>query len=208
MYEFYSGTRTGLSGGDVSQIRSLYARGPASVGSGHGEQHGFDRDAAGRPRPPADVWRRHLRVGRRLVLVHRPGTQATTITLKTSGLSLLAGRLAVFNASVVRLGMATATGPGQDLTLTLHLKPGAKYFVRVDDAGKAAFAAGQYTLSVVGTPGSPTVTLGGQAPVDDSYSNETFLTATRLGNQAAASGGTAYEVFGSKTNRNQYRAVT
>jgi hypothetical protein len=73
---------------------------------------------------------------------------------------------------------------------------GAKYYVRVDDAGNAAFAAGQYTLAVGGTAGTPTVTLGGQAPVDDNYSNENFLTATRLGNQAAATGGTAYEVFG------------
>src|SRR5262249_29315878 len=97
--------------------------------------------------------------------------------------------------ALARIGFATATGPGQDLTLALDLHAGSKYYVRVDEVTGTPFAAGQYELQAAdAAPGDPVITLGGHAPVDDAYTNESFLTAARLAN-VPANGGTASRVF-------------
>jgi hypothetical protein len=196
MYEFYSGTRTGLSSGDVASIRALYGARPAyqwepSTGN---DTPSTATSLAG-PDPRLTYGDSASGSDTDWYSFTASTSGSIPITLTTSGLSLLQGRLAVFNTGLWRLGMATATGPGQDLTLTIRLVAGRTYYVRVDDAGNASFAAGQYTVSVGDPTGMPTVTLGGQAPVDDNYSNEDFLTATRLGNQTTDSGGTVYDVF-------------
>src|SRR5204862_1205468 len=96
-----------------------------------------------------------------------PAGGPTTITLQVSGLSLLAGRVAVFNAALGQVGIARATGAGQDLTLTLNLRAGAKYFVRVDEVVGTAFAAGQYRLQVGGAAEAPPVVTPAGAPPAD-----------------------------------------
>jgi hypothetical protein len=118
-----------------------------------------------------------------------------TVTLEVTGLSLLTGRLAVFNSVGALVGSARAAGAGQDLTLVLpNLKAGFEYYVRVDELQNTAFATGQYRLLVTGPEaGPPTVTLGGQPPTDDANANDSFLSATRLDNVAAT--GTAYRTF-------------
>ena len=196
MYEFYQGVRTGLSAEDVGRVQGLYGSRPtrtwepatgnntASVATRLGETD--VRVTYGDIASATDAdWYQFT----------APATGTTTVHLQTTALSLLAGRVAVFNSALVRVCMATATGPGQDLTLALNLRPGARYFVRVDEVVGSAFPAGQYKLVVAGTSAAATtVTLGGQPPVDDDSSNESFLTATRLSN-VATDGGTAYRAF-------------
>jgi hypothetical protein len=196
MYEFYSGTRTGLSPGDVGNIQKLYGARPATTWEPAGGNQspstaitlaGTDNrvtfgDIASATDPD---WYSFV----------APATGPTTVTLRTSGLSLFAGRLAVFNSALTRIGFATAGGAGQDLSVALNLRGGTKYFVRIDEAAGTPFAAGQYQAQVIDpTPGDPVVTLGGQPPAEDSYSNETFLTADRLDN-VSTNGGAAYRVF-------------
>jgi hypothetical protein len=120
---------------------------------------------------------------------------SATVRLDVAGQSLLAGRLAVYNTALTRLGIGSATAAGQDLALTLsNLTPGTKYFIRVDDATNFGFDAGQYLLKVASDPAAPeTITLAGQAPVDDNGSNESFLSATRLSD--AAGGPIEYQAF-------------
>src|SRR5262249_4970214 len=119
-----------------------------------------------------------------------------TVGLHVSGVSLLAGRVTVFDSQMERIKCAAAGAFGQDLTLSLYgLVAGSNYFVRVDEVPGTAFAAGQYSLRVdIGAAGPEVLTLGGQPPVDDEGTNESFLFATRLGN-VATNGGTEYRVF-------------
>ena len=196
MYEFYQGVRTGLSDEDVGRVQALYGARPTRTWEPTG---GNDAYSAATPLGGADVRVTHGDIASATdpdwYVFTAPVGGTTTITLQASGLSGLAGRVAVFNSALVRVGFAAATGPGQDLTLTLNLREGARYFVRVDEVVGTAFAAGQYKLVVAGTnAASSTVTLGGQAPADDPGSNESCLTATRLSN-VAADGGTAYRAF-------------
>ena len=196
MYEFYQGTRAGLSAEDVGKIQRLYGARPATTwepttgNNGPSAATGLagtdNRVTFGDIASAADSdWYSFT----------APATGPMTVTLQTSGQSLLAGRLAVFNSALTRIGFATASGPGQDLTVTLNLRGGSKYFVRVDEVTGTAFAAGQYELRITdATPTAPVVTLGGQPPVDDAYTNETFLTAARLDN-VSTTGGTAYRAF-------------
>ena len=196
MYEFYQGTRTGLSAEDVGRIQDLYGARPARTWEPAG---GNNSASAATPLGGTDIrvtfgdvadatdadWYRFT----------APADGATTITLQVTGLSLLTGRVAVFNSALGRVGIATATGVGQDLTLTLNLRAGATYFVRVDEATGTRFAAGQYRLQVAGAAGGdPVVTLGGQPAADDANTNDSFLSATRLDN-VSPNGGTAYRAF-------------
>lgn len=195
MYEFFQGRRMGLSAEDVGRVRDLYGPRPTRTWE---PANGNNLVSRATPLNGADIRVTYGDIASAADADWYAFTAArgtTTITLQTSGLSTLAGRVAVFNSALARVGFAAATGPGQDLTLTRNLREGARYFVRVDEVLRTAFAAGQYKLVVAGADtGSTTVTLGGQAPADDDGSNESALTATRLSN-VAADGGTAYRAF-------------
>src|SRR5262245_19397559 len=180
MYEFYQGARTGLNAEDVSRIRALYGARPASnwepatgndstatasalLGTGSRLTYG---DLAN----TADVdW----------YSFNGPSNGSAVVELKTAGISLLAGRLDVYNAAMQLVGTATATGPGQSLSLSLSgLVPGATYSILVEDAPGTTFAAGAYQLMVAPSPVAPvTVTLAGQAPADDARTNDSALRA-------------------------------
>jgi Matrixin len=197
MYEFYQGTRAGLSTEDVGRIQALYGPRPTRTWEPTTGNNTVSRAT------PLDGTDNRVTYGDVASAADTdwysfvaPASGNTTVALQTSGLSLLSGRMAVFNAALGRVGMATASAPGQDLSLTLMLRAGSQCFVRIDEALGTVFAAGQYKLQVAGTMASPpVVTLGGQSPVDDDLSNESFLTASRLSN-VSANGGTEYRIFG------------
>jgi hypothetical protein len=196
MYEFYLGPRTGLSAEDIGRIQDLYGARPTRTGE---PASGNDTPSAATPLDGTDVRITYgdvaLATDTDWYKFTASAGETTTVTLQASGLSLLATRVAVFNSALTRIGLATATGPGQDLTLTLNLRPEATYFVRVDEPTGTRFAAGQYELQVAETgAGTPVVTLGGQPPADDASTNDSFLSATRLDN-VSTNGGTAYRAF-------------
>jgi hypothetical protein len=195
MYEFYQGPRAGLNAEDVGRIRALYGPRPGDAWEPAGGNNsrlratplaGADtRVTLGDLASAADAdWYSFTASGR-----------SATVRLTAGGQSLLAGRVFIFNAAGTRIGHAAATGPGQDLTVALpRLKPGARYFIRVDEAARTPFAAGQYQLKVEFTPGAPaTVTLAGQPPADDPSNNNSFLAATRLADPAG--GPVEYRAF-------------
>jgi hypothetical protein len=197
MYEFYLGARSGLSAEDIARVRALYDPRPGNtwepVGGNNSKSTATLLPPAGTPVTYGDIasaadpdWYAFL----------APADGNATVELQVAGFSLVSARVVVVTAGGTWLGSATATRPGQDLVVNLpQLQPGVKYFVRVDEAGGTPFAAGQYRLRVVGGDGNPEViTLGGQAPADDPGNNESFLTATRLGN-IETDGGTAYRTF-------------
>jgi hypothetical protein len=196
MYEFYQGVRTGLSAEDVGQIRHLYGARPTQTWE---PTTGNDTASAATPLAGTDARLTYGDIASAADADWYSFTApdgGTTVVLDVFGLSLLSGRVAVYNSALGLVGLAKATAAGQDLTIDLpNLRPGFQYFVRVDEAPGTAFAAGQYQLTVDGPdPGPPVVTLGGQPPVDDANTNDSFLSADRLDN-TSATGGTSYQTF-------------
>lgn len=194
MYEFYHGRREGLSSGDQAAAVALYgARTDAWEPAGRNDRkskasplgEGDNVRTLGDLRNAADQdWYSFIATG-----------DAADVTLSAEGWSLLAGRVTAFNANGKRVGRLAADHAGQDLTLSLdNLRPGKRYFLRVDDA-LGAFAAGNYDLKVVGEPSAPLETrLLGAEPVDDAGTNDTAFAATELSNQST-NNGTSYRAF-------------
>ena len=195
MYEFYQGTRSGLISEDVTRVRALYGARPTNTWEPTGGNNAYSsatvlagadaRVTYGDVASVADAdWYSFVAAG-----------PSATVWLNVAGQSLLAGRVAVYNTALTRLGCGSATAAGQDIVLALsNLTPGVKYFIRVDDATNVAFDAGQYLLKVASDFDTPeTITLAGQAPADDAGSNESFLSATRLSD--AAGGPIEYREF-------------
>jgi hypothetical protein len=197
MYEFYQGPRTGLSAEDVTSIQHLYGARPTQTWE---PETGNDSSSAATPLTGIDD---RVTYGDVTSVSDQdwysftvPTAGSATITLDVEHLSLVAGHIAVFNSDLIEIGFAAASGAGQDLAVAMEgLEAGATYYVRVDGVAGTGFAAGQYRLRIdTGGDGPSTLTLGGQAPVDDSGTNENFLSATRLSN-VATDGGTHYQVF-------------
>jgi Matrixin len=196
MYEFYQGTRSGLSSEDVGKIQALYkARPPRTWEPATGN------NTSATATPLAGTGDR-LTYGD-VVSSSDPDWYSftaaadgpATVRVEVAGLSLLAGRVKIFDAWLNLLGSTTAGCPGQDLTQSVTLHAGDTYYVRVEDAPGTAFTAGQYRLRIDTTSQAPeTITLAGQSPEDDAGTNETFLSATRL-NNVSTSGGAEYRIF-------------
>jgi len=197
MFEFYQGPRLGLSTEDVSRIQDLYGTRPAQTWE---PETGNNSSSAATPLAGIDD---RLTYGDVASASDQdwysftiPTAGAAMVALDAARLSLVAGRIAVFDSDLTQIGFAAASGPGQDLAVALDgLEAEAMYFVRVDGVEGMGFAAGQYRLRIdTGGDEPGTLTLGGQAPVDDCGTNENFLSATRLDN-VATGGGTEYRAF-------------
>jgi hypothetical protein len=184
MYEFYQGPRAGLSGEDAAKAQALYGVRSTTVWEPSGGNDSTPTATVltgsgtlvtyGDLASTADVdWYKFT----------ASSAAPLTIELRAAGLSLLAGRLEVYDAQMNLVGWAAAGAAGENLTVTFTPQAGAQYFVLVEDAAGTAFDAGQYKLRVVGNPNAPeVVTIGGEAPVDDIWTNETRGTATVLAN--------------------------
>jgi hypothetical protein len=132
-----------------------------------------------------------------------------TVKLQTSNQSLLAGKIAIYSSGGWLLGSANASGPGQDLSLSLGLvAPNTSYYILVDRASGTAFNQGAYQLTVISNPNAPTVSAPGTpAPHSDGGTNETFNTATLLQTTPGYLANTHYSVsatLGSATDVNVY----
>ena len=171
MYEFYQGRA------DRTEYRGRWPH-PGPLRCPAGTDLGAGRPATILRRPPRpwpgrrppDLWRRRVGRGPDWYSFTAPTAGAATVRLEVAGLSLLAGRIAV-----LQLGPHRDRVRGRERcrarTWPSHWngwKPGATYYVRVDEVAGTAFAAGQYRLRIdTGGDGPSALTLGGQAPVDD-----------------------------------------
>jgi len=197
MYEFYQGPRTGLSSEDVGRIQSLYGVRPARTWE---PASGNDSDSAATTLDGSGIQVTYGDVASATdadwYSFTMPADGSATVRLDVSGRSLLASRISVYDSDLDRIGRATASRFGDDLVVSLNeLDAGDHYLIRVDEVPGTAFASGQYRLEIdTDSAGPEVLTLGGQPPEDDAGTNESFLTATRLGN-VATDGGTEYRVF-------------
>jgi len=178
MYDAYLGPRSGLSSGDVAAIQALY---------GARRHDAYDAARSNDALSSATV----LNLGSLLLpkavrvtgdvttagdvdhyRITGPLTGLTTISLKTAGVSLLAGKLTVLDAQ----GKVVGSG-SSDTPLTLALRPGQAYTIRVESAG-GTFAVGAYELEVtpLGTIQLPDASAG----QTERLLNDSFATATPL----------------------------
>jgi hypothetical protein len=90
------------------------------------------------------------------------GSSRLVVKAQSSGLSLLAPTLTVYNSSQQQIGSASGAGQyGTTLTVTITgVTAGTKYYVKVAGADSSAFGTGAYALTLnFGSGSSPTVPL-------------------------------------------------
>jgi hypothetical protein len=206
MYADYIGPRTAPSAADVANIRSLYgartpdrfdaaqpnntqsSATPVSLLSSVNLLQGQDLTTgvspyviAGDLTTASDV--DYYRVSTLSLL-------SVTVSLRTSGISLLKAKVTLYNSSGKAIGSATATDPRTgDLTFTAGtLLPLGTFYVKVEKAADDAFATGSYRLAV----GSVSAALALGNPVtaglltEDKHTNDTAAQATDLTGSASA----------------------
>lgn len=158
MYETYAGVRAGLTADDVASIQSLYGtrKGDAYEGATGNDTRATATKLTGSVQ--ADIstasdadW---------YSFTVPAGTTGTWVRLKAAGVSLLAPRVEVYDASGQLVASGQSTDP-QDNDVNVQvgsLGPGATYYVKVSAARKDAFGIGAYNLGVDA--------LGGTAPAN------------------------------------------
>ncbi len=167
MYANYTGTKTGLSGDDVSGIRSVYSTGGARANDA------YDATANDSFATASDVTAL-IDPSTTTALVE--GLDVTTtadvdfftftapadhtgvlsVAVQSSGLSLLAPSVTVFAADQTTvLGSASAAGQyGATVTVSVAgVTTGQRFYVKVDGADNSAFGTGAFALGLSFGPG-------------------------------------------------------
>lgn len=174
----YSGSKNGLNGDDVSGIRKIYSAGSAR------SPDAYDRTAANNSFGSASVLTVDSTTKIALLtnldltttsdvdyykLVVPAGSASTlSVTVQSSGLSLLSPMVTLYNAKQNQLASAGGPTPagviynGRTLTTKATVTPGQTYYIKVTGAETAnnlsAFEVGRYALVLnVGTGTSPAV---------------------------------------------------
>jgi hypothetical protein len=172
MYPNYQGIESGLYADDLAGIRSIYSGGAARSPDAF--------DATGSHNTFATAIDLTSRIDATSLTAAVTGLDVTTtsqvdyykftapagtsgtlkLTVQSTGLSLLAPSVRVYNASQSQLASATGNGTyGSTLTLNVSVTPGQTYYVRVAGANSTAFGTGAYGLTLnLGTGSSPSVT--------------------------------------------------
>lgn len=158
MHEPYD-VHTSLSASDISEIRQLYGARSQDANEGktgndnikNATRIKFNSDFDGSAplvifgdvtsRADADYF---------YVPVLDTYTGPMTIRLRTSGISLLAPRLSVFDGKGSQIGSISGAGiDGDTVELTLpNVKPADKYYLKVEAAQGTSFSVGRYGLAV------------------------------------------------------------
>jgi hypothetical protein len=202
MYENYNGKSSGLAPVDVQAIQALY--GPRVPDAYEGAT-GDDSFATAAPLTLPDIQGdisspTDLDYYRFTVPTGASGTM--TVSVQSSGVSLLTPKLSVFDGQQNLIATSTATGLGTgadalhalafngDVTITLNnVRPGQTYYFKVESGTQDVFGVGAYRLKTVTSLSSllqigyldavysgaaaPSITVGARA-------NDTLSTAVAL----------------------------
>jgi Matrixin len=188
MYAYYNGTHPRLTSDDVAGIQAIYSAGKArSYDSFGGTNNSFSTAAnltslingnGNVLENPLDIANTSLQ--EYFTITAPSNTNGTmTVTVQSSGLSLLAPTLTIYNSSQTQISYVSGAGQyGTTLTLNITgVSAGQQYYVKVAGADTSAFGTGNYgmTISFAGitppaiTPpntqvlnGNPLTTGGGQ----------------------------------------------
>jgi hypothetical protein len=162
-YQSYQGVRTVLSAGDIAILQSLYgARSPdgyegkkgndtfSQASSLSAQQWGVVADADLTTSTDVDYYKFNA---------DPRWTNGFTVTLHTSGLSLLQGRITLLDQNGNVIATAQEANPTSgDVSIQVPAGAGGTtYYVKVDSPTKNVFGIGGYQLQVLsGLPGQPT----------------------------------------------------
>lgn len=211
MYEYYAGPRSGLGPGDVASLQALYGARPADQSEGTAGNGTFTTATPYAGPLTADVTATDdVDIYR---FTGKLFASRATVTLRASGLSLLAPKVELLNAAGNVLATGAATDPtNNDVTVaTNSVHFGAAYFVRVTSARADDFGIGSYQLDVQQRTllGDLLGTIGGL--LDDTGLNDTIAAATGLLTGATAIDATTdFGVdgnFGSASDTDTYRVA-
>jgi hypothetical protein len=163
-YYKYNGVKTGLTSGDVSDIRSQYGIRSADAYDAAGSNGTFASAtnlglALTGLKLEADITNSSdVDYYRFSVPILSPAVVGLTVKVTTSGLSTLTPTLKVYDANSWQVGSASASDPlngdltvqvgGSVLGLLTQLLGGSTYTVRVAGNNNTAFAVGGYKLDV------------------------------------------------------------
>ena len=170
MYSTYEGVETGLSADDVAGIRAIYG--------GARQADRFDAAAPNGSISTATDVSSHLDPVSLTTLLNFLDVTATSdadffkvvapadgsgtlrLTVQSTGLSLLAPSVRVYNASQSIVAAKTGSGYlGATLTVEIPVTPGQTYFIRVGGANTSAFGTGAYAMALnFGGGASPVAT--------------------------------------------------
>jgi hypothetical protein len=167
MFSAYSGTDTGLASDDIAGIRSIYSSGnPRTHDSNSNNTFATATSVSIDP-----VAMTALVTGQDISVVGdtdyysfvAPAGSAATanITVQSSGLSMLAPKLYVYNSAHAQIAYKNGAGHyGTTLTATPSITAGSTYYIKVVGADTSAFGTGAYAITInTGTGSSPTVPL-------------------------------------------------
>jgi hypothetical protein len=186
MFGSYAGVRLGLGPQDVTAFQDLYGARPGDAFEGKKANDSpqtasplgsFSSPVTADISSATDVdWYK----------VAVPDTVAPgstlSLQLRTGGISLLVGSLAVFDSSLSPLGSATATSPlAGDLSVSLpNVTPGELLYLKVAGATPDVFGIGAYQLAL-SVPGAAAQPQSGTGMAGASNrNNDSLPTATRL----------------------------
>jgi hypothetical protein len=172
MNAVYSGVKTTLNADDISGIDSIYGTGRTpdlySQGGSNGSfSTASDISSTIDPNSlTADLSNLNIvsTNDKHFFSFVAPANSASTmvVSVQSTGLSLLAPSLTVFDANQNQLGGASSstTETGATLSVTIYnVVPGATYYVEVAPATSTVFGTGAYALTLnLGTGPNPTVT--------------------------------------------------
>jgi hypothetical protein len=170
MYPYYSSPVTGLGTDDVAGIQSVYSGGAGRSSDAY--------DPNGTMATAADITAQ-IDPNALTAVLTGLGITATseidyykftapsnsnssmTVKVQSSGLSLLAPSLRIYDSSNHLLSSVTGSGDfGSTLSKTVSITPGKTYYVRVAGANSTVFGTGAYALTLnLGTGANPTVPL-------------------------------------------------
>ena len=174
MYSAYNGLDSALSSDDINGIRNIYSSNLSR------SNDSYDATAANETFATATDITSQIDTTSTTALVNNlditttadldyykftapsGGTGTMIVHVQSSGLSLLAPKIWVYNSSQTQLATATGTGyQGSTLTATVSgIVAGQTYYVKVDGADGTALGTGRYALTLnFGTNPDPTVPL-------------------------------------------------
>jgi hypothetical protein len=158
LYQSYTGPRTGLSAGDVSQLQALYGPAPTDPYAVAAGKDVFQSAAGIQVFQGSGDLTHQLIAGDlstagavdsfQVQLQHNGGP--ATVQLRTSGLSLFQGQVTVYDQAHKVVGSAVATDPANgNLTIQLGTPvQDGEYTIVVQGATQDVFGQGSYQLQV------------------------------------------------------------
>ncbi len=169
MYPYYGGTMHGLGTDDILGIQSIYggARAPDAYG-GLNATMATAADITSQIDPNSlTAVVNALDINTTTAVEYFSFTapsnsnSSMTVGVQSSGLSLLAPSLKIYNSAGTLLGSATGSGElGATLSKSVSITPGQTYYVRVAGANSTVFGTGNYALTLnLGTGPNPSVPL-------------------------------------------------